>query len=105
MRSLIEGYDELEKKLGYEPDFHDDHIEKVTITSDRIEFDLKTEGEIFYSLIFEDVKDINLKAEILGVVGIIYELNIKQVDGMFKTTIEEALGLYGEIISKRIIVK
>jgi len=30
MRNLIEGYDDLEKKLGYQPNFHDDHIEKVT---------------------------------------------------------------------------
>ena len=105
MRSFIEGYDELEKKLGYEPDFHDDHIEKVIITSDRIEFELKTESGVLYKLIFDGAKDIYLKAEILGTVGIIYELDIKQVDGVLKTAIESSLGLYGDIISKRIIVK
>ena len=105
MRNLIEGYAEIEKKLGYEPDFHDDHVEKVIITSDRVEFELKTESGVLYSLIFEDVKDINLKAEILGTVGIIYELEIKQVEGMLNTAIESSLGLYGDIISKRIIVR
>ena len=57
MRNLIEGYNELEKKLGYEPNFHDDNIEKVTITMDGIAFLLKTVEGVFYSLIFEDLKE------------------------------------------------
>ena len=69
-----DAYNELEKKLGYEPDFHDDHVEKVTITGDRVEFDLKTESKILYKLIFEDVKEINLKGEMWGIVGIIFGL-------------------------------
>ena len=105
MRSLIEGYDELEKKLGYEPDFHDDHIEKVTVTSDRIKFDLKTEDEILYSLIFEDVKEMHLEGEIDNMAGIIFGLEIKQKDEMLKTDIDASVGICGEIISKRIIVK
>ena len=105
MRNLIEGYDELEQKLGYVPIFHDEYIEKVTITNDRIEFVLRTESGVLYSLIFDDVKEIEFKAQISGVVGIIYELEIEQVDGMLKTGIDATLGLCGEIISKRIIVK
>ena len=105
MRNLIEGYDELEKKLGYEPNFHDDNIEKVIITGDRVEFDLKTESKILYKLTFEDVKKINLKGELWGKVGIIFALEIEKTDDGIKTTIEESLGVYGEIISRRIIVK
>ena len=105
MRNLIGGYDELEKKLGYEPDFHDDHIEKVIITSDRMEFDLKTEDGIFYNLIFEDVTEIHLEGEIDSTAGIIFGLEIKQIDGMLKTDIDASVGLCGDIISKRIMVR
>ena len=105
MRNLIEGYAELEKKLEYEPNFHDDYIEKVTITRDKIEFDLKTVDGGFYSLIFEDVREINLKGEFLGEVGIIFALDIEQTNNGLKTTIEESLGLFGEITSGKIIVK
>ena len=105
MRNLIEGYNELEKKLGYEPNFHDDNIEKVTITKDGIIFDLKTVSKVLYRLIFEDVKEINLKGELWGMIGIIFALEIERTDDGIKTTIEESLGVYGEIISRRIIVK
>ena len=105
MRNLIEGYDELEQKLGYVPIFHDEYIEKVTITNDRIEFVLKTESGVLYTLIFEDVKKIQLEGEIWGVAGIIYALEIERVDGMLKTDIDSSVGLCGEIVSKRIIVK
>ena len=105
MRNLIEGYNELEKKLGYRPDFHDDNIEKVTITRDRVEFDLKTVNEILYSLIFEDAKKINLRGEVDSMAGIIYGLEIEESDGMLKTIIDSSVGVDGEIISGRIIVK
>ena len=105
MRNLIEGYNELEKKLGYEPNFHDDNIEKVTITRDGLIFDLKTVSKVLYRLIFEDVKEINLKGELWGMIGIIFALEIERTDDGIKTTIEESLGVYGEIISRRIIVK
>lgn len=105
MRKLIEGYDELEEKLGYEPNFHDDNIEKITITKDKIEFKLKTVDGILYSLIFEDVKNMELKGEIWCIAGIIFELEIEQVDEMLRTIIDSSVGVDGEIISKRIIVK
>ena len=105
MRDLIEGYDELEKKLGYEPNFHDDNIEKVTITKDGIIFDLKTVDKVLYKLMFEDVKEIDLKGKLWGIVGIIFALEIERTDDGVKTTIEESLGVYGEITSGRIIVK
>ena len=105
MRNLIEGYNELEKKLGYEPNFHDDNIEKVTITRDGIIFDLKTVSKVLYRLIFEDVKEINLKGELWGMVGIIFGLEIKESGGMLKTIIDSSIGVNGEIISRRIIVK
>ena len=105
MRNLIEGYNELEKKLGYEPNFHDDHIEKVIITRDRVEFDLKTESKILYKLIFEDAKKINLRGEVDSMAGIIFGLEIEESDGVLKTLIDSSVGVDGEIISKRIIVK
>ena len=105
MRNLIEGYNELEQKLGYKPNFHDDYIEQVIINKDRIIFDLKTVDKVYYSLIFEDVKEIDLKGEILGTIGIIFELDIKSVEGVITTYIQSSLGLYGKIASKRIIVK
>ena len=97
----------IRKKLGYEPNFHDDHIEKVIITKDKIIFDLRTVDKVFYSLIFEDVQEINLKGDFKFIVelGVILDLEIEQVDGMLKTVIEESLGLYGEITSKRIIAR
>ena len=105
MRNLIEGYNELEKKLGYEPNFHDDNIEKVTITKDGIIFDLKTESEVLYKLIFEDVKEINFKGELWGIVGIISDLEIEQIDGILKTYMDSSLGVDCEITSGKIIVK
>ena len=105
MRNLIEGYNELEKKLRYKPNFHDDKIESVTITKDRVEFDLKTVDKVFYKLLFEDVKEINLKGELWDIVGIISELEIERIDGILKTEINSSLGVDGEIKSGRIIVK
>ena len=105
MENFIEGFKELERKLGYEPDFHDDYIEKVTITSDRMEFDLKTENGILYSLIFDGVKEIHLEGEIDSMAGIIFGLEITQIDKMLKTDIDASVGLCGDIISKRIAVK
>ena len=105
VKNLIEGYDELEKKLGYKPNFHDDDIEKVTITKDRIEFELKTLDGVLCRLIFEDVQEINLSGEIWCMAGIIFGLEIEQVDGMLKTIIDSSVGVDGEIISKRIVVR
>ena len=105
MRNFIEGYNELEQKLGYEPNFHDDNIEKITITKDKIEFELKTVSNVFYTLIFEDVKDMELKGEIWCIAGIIFGIEIEQVNGMLKSIIDSSVGVDGEIISKRIRVK
>ena len=107
MRNLIEGYNELEKKLGYEPNFHDDNIEKVTITRDRVEFDLKTVSKVLYKLIFEDLKEINLKGDFRFLVqfGVIFGLEIEKTDDGLKTIIDSSLGLDGDITSGKIIVK
>ena len=105
MRNLIEGYNELEKKLGYEPNFHDDYIEKITINRETIEFELKTVSGVLYSVIFDDIKEMDLKGEFLGEIGIIFAMEIEQTDNGLKTTIEESLGVYGEIVAGKIIVK
>ena len=105
MRNFIKGYNELEKKLGYEPNFHDDKIQRITLDENRLEFTLKTVDNVVYNLIFEDIEDINLHGEILGIVGIILDVGIKEVDGKLKTTIMSSLGVDGKIISKRIAVK
>ena len=105
MRNFIEGYDELEQKLGYEPNFHDDKIQKITLDEDRIEFALKTVDNVLYNLIFEDVKNIDLQGQITRVVGIILDLEIEQVGEKLETTITSSLGVDGTIISKKIIVK
>ena len=64
--------------MGCEPNFHDDNIEKVTITIDRVEFDLKTVDKVLYSLRFEDLKEINLKGDFRFIVqlGVIFELKV-----------------------------
>ena len=107
MRNIIEGYNELEKKLGYEPNFHDDHIEKVTIIKGEIIFELRTVDNIFYSLIFEDIQEINLKGDFKFIIelGVILDIEIAQINGMIKSVIESSLGLCGEIIAKRLIVE
>ena len=60
---------------------------------------------MFYKLLFEDVKEINLKGELWDIVGIISELEIERIDGILKTEINSSLGVDGEIKSGRIIVK
>ena len=107
MRNLIEGYNELEKKLGYEPNFHDDEVEKVIITIKRIEFQLRTVDDILYSLIFENLKEINLKGDFrwLTQLGVILDLELEQTEIGLKTTIQSSLGVYGEIVAGKIIVK
>lgn len=107
MRNIIEGYNELEKKLGYEPNFHDNHVEQVTITKDKIIFELRTLDNVFYSLIFEDIQEINLKGDFRFIIelGVILDVEIEQINGMLKSIVDSSLGLCGEIISKRIMVK
>jgi len=68
---------------------------------------LQTVNKVVYSLIFEDLQEVNLRGDFKFVVelGVIFALEVEQVDGMIKTVIEESLGLRGDIISKKIIVK
>lgn len=39
---LVQGMEELERKFGFQPQFHDDYVESIIVTSDRIEIVIQT---------------------------------------------------------------
>lgn len=39
---MVQGMDVLERKFGFVPEFHDDYVESIVITANRIEMVIRT---------------------------------------------------------------
>lgn len=107
--TFIEGYDEIVNYYGYWPSFHDDLINKIKITSSKIEFyiiqqsfseELNNNSKI--KLTFSEVKDFNLEGELLGCLSIILDIEFQMINGIIETQVSSSLGARGTIHSNKV---
>jgi hypothetical protein len=80
---LVQGIEVLERKFGFVPDFHDDHVESILITADGIEMVIRTEDGLSrlqkrdgarFKIIFQGVREFSFKGVLYGTVSIILDL-------------------------------
>lgn len=110
---LVQGMDELERKFGFVPDFHDDLIESILITPNRIELVIQTvDGPsrvqkchgARVKLTFTDVRSFQFQGEMYGTVSIILDLWFEEKGENIETVLETSLGTEGRIVSKEVAV-
>lgn len=81
---LIQGMEKFERKYGFIPDFHDEHIESIVITADRIEMVIRT-GD--------------------GTVSIILDVLFYEKEDCVETRLETSLGTEGFILAKEVRIE
>jgi len=111
---LIQGMEELEKKFGFVPDFHDEKIESIVINADRIEMVIRTgDGPAWVQsgrkarirLTFNRVKEFCLKGMMYGTVSIILDLLFCKKDECVEARLETSLGTEGFVLAKEIRIE
>lgn len=111
---LVQGMEELEKKFGFIPDFHDDYIESISITEDRIEMLIQAEdgpsrlqkrNGAMFKLTFQGVKEFCLKGAMYGTVSIILDLFFIEKSEGIEARLETSLGTEGYIQAKEVKIE
>ncbi len=111
---LVQGMEDLERKFGFVPDFHDEQIENVSITADRIEMVIRTgAGPVWVQkrskarikLTFLGVKSFCLQGEMYGTVSIILDLLFYEKDECVEAKLETSLGTEGFILAKEVRIE
>ncbi len=110
-KSFINGYEIIINKYGYWPSFHDDIIDRLEITNDKIVFyinmqsyhdDDKPHSIIKLSLC--EIEKFSLEGELYGCVSIILDLEFHNINNIIETQISSSLGTRGIIYSKKVNV-
>ncbi len=110
-KSLFDGYEQVEEYFGGFPSFHDDIIEAILITKDRIEMVIATKvycedkkeyvkGKV--KLGFINTKSFQFQGELYGTVSIILDLIVTKQNDMLETKLETSLGTEGIVISEKV---
>ena len=108
---LVQGMDVLERRFGFVPDFHDDLIESILITANRIELVIQTvDGPSRVQkwngarvrLTFSDVTKFQFQGEMYGTVSIILDLQFEETGESIETRIETSLGTEGVVLAKEV---
>lgn len=108
---FVQGMIELERKFGFVPDFHDDLIESILITANRIELVIQTvDGPsrvqkwngTRLKLTFSDVTKFQFQGEMYGTVSIIFDLRFEEKGESVETRIETSLGTEGFVLAKEV---
>lgn len=111
---VVQGMEELEKKFGVVPDFHDDHIESISITADRIEMVIRTEdgpsrlqkrNGARFKLTFQGVEEFCFKGAMYGTVSIILDLLFFEKPEGVEARLETSLGTEGFVLAKEIRIE
>ena len=101
----------MESKYGFIPDFHDDHVESISITADRIEMVIRTvdgssriqkRNGARFKLTFQGVKEFCLKGEMYGTVSIVLDLLFSEKPEGVEARLETSLGTEGFILAKEV---
>lgn len=110
----VQGIEVLEKKFGFVPDFHDDHVEGIMITADGIEMVIQTvdgpsctqkRNGARFKLIFQGVREYSFKGVLYGTVSIILELLILERDEGVEARLETSLGTEGFVLAKAVRIE
>ena len=111
---LVQGIEVLERKFGFVPDFHDDRVESILITADRIEMIIRTVDGLSrvqkrngasFKLTFQGVREFSLKGEMYGTVSIILELLFLEKGEQVETRLETSLGTEGFILANDVRIE
>lgn len=111
---VVQGMEELESKYGFIPDFHDDHVESISITADRIEMVIRTvdgpsriqkRNGARFKLTFQGVKEFCLQGEMYGTVSIILDLLFSEKPEGVEAKLETSLGTEGFVLAKEIRIE
>lgn len=109
MKEFINGYEKIHNLFGYFPTFHDDIIERVEITKDRVllTIDLETkpknsEEDFKLEIIFNEVSSINIEGDIYEIVTIIFDIDFNKKGDLIETKISSSLGVSGVIESRNV---
>ena len=111
---VVQGMEELERKLGFVPEFHDDHIESISITADRIEMVIRTEDSpsclqkrngARFKLTFQGVEEFCFKGAMYGTVSIILDLLFFEKPEGVEARLETSLGTEGFVLAKEIRIE
>ena len=110
----VQGIEVLEKKFGFVPDFHDDHVESISITADGIEMVIRTEdgpsrlqkrNGARFKLTFQEVTEFCFKGAPYGTVSIILELLFLEKKDGVETRLETSLGTEGFVLAKEVRIE
>lgn len=111
---LVQGIEVLEKKFGFVPDFHDDHVESILIATDRIEMVIRTEdgasrlqkrNGVRLKITFEGVTEFCFKGMMYGTVSIILELLFLEKPEGVEARLETSLGTEGFVLAKEVRIE
>ena len=106
---MLQGMEVLERKFGFVPKFHDDYVESIVITAERIEMVIRTidglkrvqkRNGARFKLIFTEVKEFGFKGEMYGTVSIILDLKFCEKDDYVEMRLETSLGTEGFVLAK-----
>ena len=104
----------MESKFGFVPDFHDDHVESILITADRIEMVIRTvdgpsriqkRNGARFKLTFQGVKEFCLKGEMYGTVSIILDVLFSEKPEGVEAKLETSLGAEGFVLAKEVWIE
>ena len=111
---VVQGIEVLERKFGFVPDFHDDHVESISITADRIEMVIRTEdgssrlqkrNGARFKLTFQGVEEFCLKGAMYGTVSIILDLLFFEKPEGVEARLETSLGTEGFVLAREVRIE
>lgn len=111
---VVQGIEVLERKFGFVPDFHDDHVESISITADRIEMVIRTEdgpsrlqkrNGARFKLTFQGVEEFCLKGAKYGTVSIILDLLFFEKPEGVEARLETSLGTEGFVLAREVRIE
>ncbi len=111
---VVLGMEELERKFGFVPDFHDDHVERISITADRIEMVIRTvdgpsrlqkRNGARFKLTFQGVEEFCLKGAMYGTVSIILDLLFFEKPEGVEARLETSLGTEGFVLAREVRIE
>lgn len=111
---VVHGIEVLEKKFGFVPDFHDDYVESILVTADRIELvvctvdgptRLEKRNGAEVKFVFQGIKEYSFKGEMYGTVSIILDLLFFERPEGVEARLETSLGTEGYVLAKEMRIE
>ncbi|MBP3611418.1 MAG: hypothetical protein J6J42_13920 [Lachnospiraceae bacterium] len=115
--TFIQGQEEIIHHFGYFPDFHDDYLEHIEISSQDIILSIRMASSAeqeevnevpsrYVTLTLHNIKNFNLQGnDIYGVLSILFDIRITKTPDGVLTKLSTSLGAEGSILSESAEVK